>query len=58
VNGWLMAEGFIEGKSGKQPGKHLTGEQFLPMASLTGNGIDESQLRIVRELNFIRGRTP
>lgn len=57
-NGWLMGEGFIEGKSGKQPGKHLTGEKFLPTSSFKDIGINEEQLTFVEESSFIRGRSP
>ncbi|GAA4464227.1 HsdM family class I SAM-dependent methyltransferase [Novipirellula rosea] len=56
-NGWLMAEGFISGKSGKKPGPHLTGQVFLPTRALTDSGIDETQLSEVTETEFYRSGT-
>jgi hypothetical protein len=51
-NGWLMGEGFIEGKSGKQPGKHLTGERFLPTRALADVGVDEAAIITVTQTSF------
>ena len=51
---WLMGEGFIEGRSGKQPGKHLTGHPFLPTTSLTNEGFDAEDLETVTAKSFYR----
>jgi hypothetical protein len=57
--GWLMAEGFIEARSGeKQPGEHLTGQPFLPTESLTDNGFTVADLKQVTATSFIRPRQP
>lgn len=57
-NGWLMAEGFIEGTSGKQSGEHLTGQPFLPTVALAGEGIDERLLTTVISTDFYRPARP
>ncbi len=57
-NGWQMGEGFIEGTSGKQPGKHLTGERFLPTKALTDVGVDEHFLTTVGATEFYRPARP
>ena len=56
-NKWLMAEGFISGKSGKKLGPHLTGQAFLPTRALKVDGIDETQLSKVTETKFYRSGT-
>jgi hypothetical protein len=56
--GWLMAEGFIEGRNGKQPGDHLTGKPFLPTAALSTTGFDPSKLGVVKATHFVRARSP
>ena len=52
-NGWLMGEGFIEGRTGKQSGTHLTGQRLLPTSSLTEDGIDTDQLQAVEATEFM-----
>lgn len=56
--GWLMGEGFIEGKKGKQPGDHLTGQPFLPTGMLTSEGFDAEDLETVTATSFQWPRSP
>ncbi|MFN0056275.1 MAG: class I SAM-dependent DNA methyltransferase, partial [Planctomycetales bacterium] len=56
--GWLMGEGFIVGKSGKFPGKHLTGKPFLPTNVLTTDGFTSEDLKIVTDTEFYRPGRP
>lgn len=56
--GWLMGEGFIEGKKGKQPGDHLTGQPFLPASMLTSGGFDAEDLETVTATSFYRPGRP
>ncbi|MGE3805920.1 MAG: class I SAM-dependent DNA methyltransferase, partial [Gemmataceae bacterium] len=55
--GWLMAEGFIEGRSGKQPGEHITGSPYLPTSALTASGIDRESIGVVKATHFGRSRS-
>jgi hypothetical protein len=54
--GWLMGEGFIEGRSGKQPGEHVTGLPFLPTSALTTDGFRTDDLRTALATHFVRAR--
>ncbi len=56
--GWLMGEGFIEGRSGKQPGEHLTGQPLLPTSALTNEGFDAEDLETVTATLFYRPGRP
>lgn len=56
--GWLMGEGFIEGRSGKQPGTHLTGQPFLPTHLLTNDGFTIGDLEQVTAVSFYRPGRP
>ncbi len=56
--GWLMGEGFIEGRSGKQLGEHLTGQPFLPTHLLTNEGFTVGDLEQVTAKSFYRPGRP
>jgi hypothetical protein len=57
--GWLMGEGFIEGRSGtRQRGEHLTGQPFLPTQLLTNDGFTVDDLRQVTSTSFYRPGRP
>jgi len=56
--GWLMGEGFIEGRSGKQAGEHLTGRPFLPTDLLTDEGFSIDDLEQVTATVFYRPGRP
>lgn len=56
--GWLMGEGFIEGRSGKQSGKHLTGQPLLPTSALTNEGFDAEDIETVTATSFYRPGRP
>jgi hypothetical protein len=57
-HGWLMGEGFIEGRSDKQSGEHLTGKPFLPTSALTNEGIDAEDLNVITATSFYRPGRP
>ncbi len=57
-HGWLMGEGFIEGRSGKDGGDHLTGKPFLPTIALTIEGFDTKDLDKVTATSFYRPGRP
>ena len=51
--GWDYGEGYIAAKTGKrEAAPFLTGEQLLPARALTESGIDESQIKTVKETSF------
>jgi hypothetical protein len=53
-----MGEGFIEGRTRKQSGEHLTGKPLLPTAALTNDGIDPQDLATVTATTFYRPGRP
>ncbi|MCO6453891.1 MAG: N-6 DNA methylase [Pirellulaceae bacterium] len=52
--GWLMGEGFIEGRQGQRPGPHLTGKPLLPTKTLTTEGFTSQDLDTVTATSFYR----
>lgn len=50
---WDYGEGFIEAQKGKlQPARHITGKDYLPSVALTEEGLDASQITIVKAKLF------
>lgn len=50
---WDYGEGFIEAQKGKlQPARHITGKAYLPSVALTEEGLDASQITIVKAKLF------
>lgn len=50
---WDFGEGFIEGQTvNRKPAEHLTGKPYLPSKALTDEGVDRSQIGIVRPRLF------
>ena len=56
--GWLMGEGFIEGKHNQQAGEHLVGRPFLPTTALTNKGFAAEDLETVSATSFYRPGRP
>lgn len=50
---WDYGEGFIAAKTGRrEPAQFLTDKPFLPTGAFTSSGIDETQIRTVKETLF------
>ena len=44
--GWDYGEGWIEAKKGRRvPAEHITGRPWIPSKHLTGDGLDENEIR-------------